>query len=164
MQSDSNKKQAILHGVEKMQKNYIMGTICVLNWTVIMVNMCLDNIVHNDRETRHTRILNAWIKDWESDILRTRYQENEQHLLQKYRSIRFFDDEDNQIYMISPENLEFKGPTRGNNQYCVVGKNLDRRDGDDLDLLIPREINDDFMVLIKGFEKDPGMGVKIVHP
>ena len=66
--------------------------------------------------------------------------------------------------MISPENLEFKGPTRGNNQYCVVGKNLDRRDGDDLDLLIPREINDDFMVLIKGFEKDPGMGVKIVHP
>ena len=76
----------------------------------------------------------------------------------------FFDDEDIQIYMIAPENLQFKGPTRRNKQYCVVGKTLDWRDGDDLELLISREINDDFMVLIKGVEQDPGLGVNFFHP
>ena len=30
-------------------------------------------------------------------------------------------------------------------------------------LLIPRDTNDDLMVLIKGFEQDPDLGVKIVH-
>ena len=129
-----------------------------------MVDMGLDNIVHNDREPRHARILNAWIKDWESDILRTLDQENEKWLLHKYKNIRFFDDEDNQIYMIAPENLESKGPTRINKQYRVVRQTLDCRDGDYLDLLISRDINDDFMVLIKGVEKEPDLGVKIVHP
>ena len=33
-----------------------------------------------------------------------------------------------------------------------------------MDLLISRDINGDFMVLIKGFEQDPDLGVKIVHP
>ena len=66
--------------------------------------------------------------------------------------------------MIAPENLYFKGPNRRNNQSCVVGNPLDWRDGDNLDLLISREINDDFMVLIKGFEQDPDLEVKIVHP
>ena len=60
----------------------------------MMVDMGLDNIVHNDREPHHARILNDRIKDWESDILRTRYQENEQQLLKKYNNIRFLDDED----------------------------------------------------------------------
>ena len=82
--------------------------------------MDLDNIVHNDREPRNARIFNAWIKDWESDILRTQDQENEQHLLQKYKNICFLDNEDNQTYMIPPENFNFKAPTRSNKQYCVV--------------------------------------------
>ena len=62
--------------------------------------------------------------------------------------------------MIATENLEFKGPTRRNNQYCVVGKPLNWRDGDNLELLISIEINDDFMVLIKGVGQDPDLGVK----
>ena len=66
--------------------------------------------------------------------------------------------------MTAPENLEFKGPIRMNKQYCVVEQPLDWRDGDDLDLLISGEINDDFMVLIKGVEQEPGMGAKITHP
>ena len=57
-----------------------------------MVDMGLDNIVQNDREPRHARIFNAWIKDWESCILITRDQENEQRLLQEYKNIRFLDD------------------------------------------------------------------------
>ena len=77
--------------------------------------------------------------------------------------MRFLDDEDNQTYMITPENLEFKGPTRTNKQYCVVGQTLDWRDGDNLDLLISKEINDDFMVIIKGSEEDPDMGMKIIY-
>ena len=85
-----------------MQKNSIMVIICVYNWTNMMVVMGLDKIVHNDRETYHDSILNAWIKDWESDILRKLYQENEQQLLQKYKNIRFLDDEDNQTYIIDP--------------------------------------------------------------
>ena len=117
-----------------------------------MVDMGIDNIVYNYREPRHARILNAWIEDWESDILRTRDQENEQCLMQKYKNIRFFDDEDNQIYMIAPENLEFKGTTRRNNQYCLVGRTLYWRDGCDFYLLISRKINDDLMVLIRVVE------------
>ena len=66
--------------------------------------------------------------------------------------------------MIAPENLEYKGPTRRNKNYCVVGRPLVWRDGDNLDLLISREINDDLMVLIKGVEQDPDLRVKIVHP
>ena len=33
-----------------------------------------------------------------------------------------------------------------------------------MDLLISSDINDDFMVLIKGVEQDSDLGVKIVHP
>ena len=60
--------------------------------------------------------------------------------------------------MIAPENLEFKRLTRRNKQYCVVGQTLDWRDGDNVDLLISRDINDDFMLLIKGVEQDPDLG------
>ena len=115
----------------------------------MMFDMVIDNILYNNREPHHARIFNAWTEDWESDILRTRYQENEKRLLKKYKNIRFLDDEYNQTYMISPEILEFKGPTRRNEQYCVVGKPLDWRDGDNLDLMISREINYYFMLLIK---------------
>ena len=66
--------------------------------------------------------------------------------------------------MIAPEKLEFKGPTIRNKQYCVVGQPLNWRDGDNLDLLISRYINDYFMVLIRVVEQDPDLGVKIVHP
>ena len=83
--------------------------------------------------------------------------------MKKYNNIRFLDDEDNQTYMIPPIFFEFKGPTRRHNKYCVVGQPLDRRDGDNLDLLISRDTNDDFMLLIKGFEQDPDLGMKIVH-
>ena len=62
----------------------------------------------------------------------------------------FLDDEDNKNYMLAPENLEFKGPTRRNNQYCVVRHLFYRRDGDNVELLISRDINNDLMVLIKG--------------
>ena len=84
--------------------------------------------------------------------------------MHKYKNTRFLDDADNQTYIIDPENLEFKGTTRSNNQYCVVRYPLNWRDGDNLDLLISRDINDGFMVIIKGVEQDPDMGVKIVHP
>ena len=66
--------------------------------------------------------------------------------------------------MITPENVEFKGFTIRNKYYCVVGKPLDRRDGDNADLMISIYINYDFMLLIKGVEQDPDLGVKIVHP
>ena len=130
----------------------------------MMVDTGIDNMVNNDRETCHARILNAWINYWDSDILITQDQDNEQRFLHKYKNIRFLDDEENKTYMISPENLEFKGPTIRNKQYCVVGKPLDCRDGDNLDILISREINDNLMVLIKGVEQDPDLGVKFFHP
>ena len=98
-----------------------MGKRCVYNWTYMMVDMGLDNIVYYDRELHHSKVSNAWIKDWESDVLRTRDHENDHCLLHKYKNIKFLDDEDNQTYMLTPENLEVKGPTRRNKQYCVVG-------------------------------------------
>ena len=66
--------------------------------------------------------------------------------------------------MIAPENLDFRGPTRINTKYCVVGQPLGCRDGDNLDLLISGYINDDFMVLIKVVEQYPYLGVKTFHP
>ena len=71
----------------------------------MMVDMGLDKIAHHDRELLHASIFNAWIKDWESDILITRNQEDEQRLLHKYKNIRFLDDEDNKTYVIAPEML-----------------------------------------------------------
>ena len=71
LKSVSSKNQAILYGAANMHKSSIMGTRCVYNWTSMMVDMGLDNIVHNDRETCHASIFNAWIKDWELDILIT---------------------------------------------------------------------------------------------
>ena len=91
----------------------------------MMVDMFLYNIVHNDREPRHSRMFNSWIEDWESDILRTQDQGNDQSLLHKYKNIRFLDDKDNQAYMIAQEHFEFKGPTRSNKQYCLFGQPLD---------------------------------------
>ena len=41
----------------------------------------------------------------------------------------------------------------------MVGHPINWRDGYDLDLLISRDINEYFMLLIKGVEQDPGMGV-----
>ena len=45
----------------------------------------------------------------------------------------------------------------------MVGQPLDLRDGDNLDLLISREINAYFMVIIRGFEQEPDLGVENVH-
>ena len=79
-----------------------MVTRCIYNWTNMVVDMGPDNIVQNDREPLHSRIFNSWIYYLDSDILITRDQDNEQRLLQKYKNIRLFDDEDNQTYMITP--------------------------------------------------------------
>ena len=45
----------------------------------------------------------------------------------------------------------------------MVDQTLNCRDMNIVYLLIPRDTNDDLMVLIKGFEQDPDLGVKIVH-
>ena len=69
-----------------MHIDSITGKRCVYNWTNIMIDMGLDNIVHHDRELLHAGILNTWSEDWESDILRTQNQDNEQRLLQKHKN------------------------------------------------------------------------------
>ena len=58
--------------------------------------------------------------------------------------------------------MDFKGPTRRNKQYCVVGKPLDCSGGYNVDLLISRYIDYNIMVLIKGVEQDPGLKVKLL--
>ena len=63
LQSDSPKNQDILYGADKMHKNSIMVTMCVYNWTGMMVDIGLDNIVHNNREPHHVSILDSWIED-----------------------------------------------------------------------------------------------------
>ena len=123
-----------------------------------MVGMGIDNIVHHDRELCHARILNTWIDDWNSGILIKLDQENEQRLPQKYSNLRLLDDEKNQTYMIVPENLDFKGPTRRSKQNCVFGQPYN------VNLLISRNINGDLMLLIKGFEQEPDPGVNFFHP
>ena len=53
----------MLYGAAKMHKHSIMETICVYNWTDMMVDMDIDNIVHNDKKPLHAMIFNAWIED-----------------------------------------------------------------------------------------------------
>ena len=65
LHSDSSDKQNILYVAANMHKNSIMGTRCVYNWTNMMVDMGLDNIIHNYREPLHASIFNAWIEYWE---------------------------------------------------------------------------------------------------
>ena len=65
--------------------------------------------------------------------------------------------------MISPEKIVFKGPTISNKQYCMVGQTLDWRDGDNADLMISIDINENFIVLIRGVEQDSDLGVKCFH-
>ena len=141
-----------------------MGKRYVYNWTDMMVGTGIDKIVHHDMELCRARIFNAWIEYWESNILRTLDQDNDQRILQKYKNIRFLDDEENQTYIIVAEKFEFKGPTRRNKQYCLVRYSLNWRGEENVDLLVSIEINDDFMVRVKGVEQDPALGVKTVHP
>ena len=54
--------------------------------------------------------------------------------------------------MIDPENLEFKGLTRKNKQYSVVGQPLDWRNGYNLELLKSIDING------KAIHQGPGNG------
>ena len=89
--------------------------------------------------------------------MRTQDQENKQQLLQKYKNLSFLDGEENQTDRIDPENLDFKRPNRRNKRYCVVGQPLDWN-GDNVDLIISRQINDNFVVIIKGVDKYPDMG------
>ena len=65
LQSDSYDKKSILHGAEKTHKISIMGTRCVYNWTNMIVDMGLDNTVHNDGEPRHEikRTSNAFFRN-----------------------------------------------------------------------------------------------------
>ena len=85
-----------------MHIDSITGKRCVYNWTNIIIDMGLDNIVHHDRKPSHARIFNYWINYWESEIPRKRDQENLKRVLQKYKNLRFLDDEDNKNYMIDP--------------------------------------------------------------
>ena len=55
LQSDSSEKQAILYDAAKMHTNSIMETRCVYNWTDMMVDMVIYNIVNNDREPSNAR-------------------------------------------------------------------------------------------------------------
>ena len=71
LQSESFEKKAILYGTAEIHKHFIMGEICVYNWTAIMVDMGPDNIVYLDRDPIHAWTINAWIKD-----LLVRHSEN----------------------------------------------------------------------------------------
>ena len=68
----------MLYDAAKMNKDPITVTKCVYNWTDMMVDMSRDNILHHDRYIIRVRTLNACIRYWESDILRTLDQENDQ--------------------------------------------------------------------------------------
>ena len=78
-----------------MSSYYNISLLKYSNLANMMVDMDIDTILHNDREPLHVRTFNAWIEDWESDILVTLYQDNEQHIMHKYRNIRLLDEEEN---------------------------------------------------------------------
>ena len=58
----------------------------------------------------------------------------------------------------------FKVPQEGIRSIVWLVSPIDKRDRGYVDLLVSRDTNDDFMVLVKGFEQDPDLVTKKFHP
>ena len=65
-----------------------------------------------------SRIFRAWVEDWEKEILLTNDCVVEARLLEKYKNLVFFDNNDQVTYTVFEKNLEFH---RRNKRKGIVG-------------------------------------------
>jgi hypothetical protein len=59
-------------------------------------------------------------EDWEEECIKKKTKSNEHLLLKKYRDVRFFDDDTDEVFVIS-KNLEWKKKTKGDSRTPCFG-------------------------------------------
>jgi len=77
-----------------------------------------------------------FIEGWECEATKNKSAENEFKLLSKYKGIKFYDDDEDQVYVILDTNLEWKKKDKSDREtpcYCVLAKpdtHVREEDGD----------------------------------
>jgi len=105
---------------------------------------------------------------WEQEARTKKLSANEFRLLQKYKGVRFFDEEEEQIYEIWSNNLEWQKRINKDSTtpcYVVLAKPLgedddEGPDNDDLELVSYR-INEALYDMIKDLRSDHPEGFQI---
>ena len=69
--SDALEKQATLYGSAKLKKSCALGGTKIYNWADMDHNLGLEELkqVEHERPQPEKRVFNAWIEDWEKEIL-----------------------------------------------------------------------------------------------
>ena len=107
---------------------------------------------------------NGWIEDWESDAIKSKASLHEFKLLEKYKGVPFFDEEDGVTYKILHTNLEWSKKVKGDAEtpcYCVLAV-PESEDGTfdlfdvDTDELIAYRINFSLHAMIRAHAEQAG--------
>jgi hypothetical protein len=87
-----------------------------------------------DMTAAPTTQFKCYIEDWEDEAKKNKSAENEFKLLHKYMGKRFFDDDDDKVYVILDTNLEWKKKDKHDREtpcYCVLAKPADEESDED---------------------------------
>lgn len=94
---------------------------------------------------------NCFLEGWEPEAIKKQSGPNEFRLLQKYKGVLFFDDEESTAYKIVETNVEWKKKDKSDKEtpcYCVLAKPVGDADDDDTNLG-PFHINEELFRMIK---------------
>jgi hypothetical protein len=76
------------------------------------------------KEPEVQRVFHTWIEDWEEDARRTNDEVAEARLIQKYKSLVFYDPDTGNTFLIYDQNMEFcQG--RGNGWFLLAVSAID---------------------------------------
>ena len=164
MGTDAMEKQATLYGSAKMKKHRLLGKYKVYDFSDLDANLGLKEFetFEHERQLPQKRTFNAWIEDWEKELLQKRNQKAEAKLLKKYKNLLFVDDNDNKLYEVAPENLEWKG-SRKERGWCVVAQPPGWKDGDDENLLQSRAISAELITLIVKYKQPANLQLEVIE-
>jgi hypothetical protein len=105
----------------------------------------------------------CYMEDWEHGAIKHESAQNEFRLLNKYKGVIFFDDDDEIRYKIIETNVEWKKKEKGDKNtpcYCVLAKPVDAEDGDD-SVLVCYHINAELISMIKDVRAKNAMALEL---
>jgi hypothetical protein len=169
---DSLEKQGVIVAVAGMQRGRAMlmkdksnqlrwlkddedFDLGLKNWNVDF------NEANKNRKDRPVRKVNAWVEDWEKEIMKKNDQLVEQKLLSKYENLEFVDQEDELRYRIIPENLDYK---RRLGWHVLGAPPHYKGDSSDDDLLLAFKIDEGLWAVIVAAEQPDHLNVKFILP
>lgn len=134
---------------------YLHEFVAILH---ISFDLQLENFGVNTSEISQPvrrRLFHAWIEDWEKDLLKKNDCVAEARLLEKYKDLVFFDPDNEILYTVSNENLDFHRGGKGG--WFVIGIPADDKYDDE-----PFKIADWMVKLIAEHEQEPH--IRIIQP